>query len=181
MAQDAPVGRDGEGGPERRRCDPGLSHERDLTVTREHTARSLGSGDVEALGTPALLALVEATCVGAIADALDPTETTVGTWAEVEHLRPSPVGTTVHARATLVGHHGTRLEFAVTVEQPGRETDDEGAPLAETVARVRHRRTRVERARFLAGLDVRRERSGGRDATGASVATDAPPSRTQAP
>ena len=126
------------------RCDPGLQHERDLTVTAERTARALGSGDVEALATPALLALAEAACVGAIATELAEGETTVGTFAEVEHLRPTPVGATVRARATLIGHHGTRLEFSVTVEQDG-----------EAVARVRHRRMLVERERFLAGLAKR--------------------------
>lgn len=125
-------------------CDPGAAAERDLTVTAERTARALGSGDVEALATPAILALAEAACVDAIASELDPAETTVGTFAEVEHLRASPVGATVRARATLIGHHGSRLEFSVTVEQDG-----------EPVARVRHRRSLVDRDRFLAGIAAR--------------------------
>lgn len=128
----------------RRRCDPGLDHERDLTVGPEHTATALGSGDVPALATPAILALAEAACVGAVAGDLDEHETTVGTFAEVEHLRATPIGATVRALATLVGHHGDRLEFSVTVEQDG-----------EPVARVRHRRSLVERERFLSGLAKR--------------------------
>jgi predicted thioesterase len=62
-------------------------------------------------------------------------------WAEVEHLKPVVVGEQVCAHATLVGHHGRRLEFTVTVEHAG-----------ETVARVRHRRMLVDRERFLSGL-----------------------------
>lgn len=123
------------------RCDPGLKLNRDLVVTEDHTARSLGSGDVPVLGTPALLALAEGACVQAICDDLPEGETSVGTWAEIEHLKATPVGHTVTAKATLLGHHGRRLEFSVIVEEAG-----------ETVARVRHRRVLVERARFLERL-----------------------------
>jgi fluoroacetyl-CoA thioesterase len=121
------------------RCDPGLKLARDLEVSTEHTAAHLGSGDVPVLGTPALLALAEGACVDAIADDLPEGETSVGTWAEIEHLKATPIGDTVCARATLIGHHGRRLEFNVNVEHRG-----------ETVAKVRHRRVLVDRDRFLA-------------------------------
>jgi fluoroacetyl-CoA thioesterase len=124
-----------------RRCDPGLKHDRTLTVETAHTASSVGSGSVDVLATPALLALAEGACCDAVADDLTPEETSVGTWSEVEHLRAVPVGETVCAHATLVGHHGRRLEFTVRVEHDG-----------DTVARVRHRRMLVDRERFLAGI-----------------------------
>jgi len=123
------------------RCDPGLKLARHLDVGPEHTAEALGSGDVPVFGTPALLALAEGACVDAIADDLPEDETTVGTWAEVEHLKATPVGHHVCANATLVGHHGRRLEFNVNV------VDGD-----ETIARVRHRRVLVDRERFLAKL-----------------------------
>lgn len=125
------------------RCDPGLKLTRELEVTEEHTASALGSGDVPVLGTPALLALAEGACVEAIADDLPHGETSVGTWAEIEHLKATAVGRTVSAHATLLGHHGRRLEFNVTIEEDG-----------QTVARVRHRRLLVERARFLERLST---------------------------
>lgn len=121
------------------RCDPGLKLARHLEVRPEHTAAALGSGDVPVLGTPAILALAEGACVEAIRDDLEDGQTSVGTWAEIEHLKPTPVGSSVCARATLIGHHGRRLEFNVQVEQDG-----------QLVAKVRHRRTLVDRARFLA-------------------------------
>ena len=123
------------------RCDPGLKLARTLQVDTSHTAQSLGSGDVAVLGTPALLALAEGACVDAIADELPVGETSVGTWAEVEHLRATPVGDTVCAHATLIGHHGRRLEFRVTIDHDG-----------EPVARVSHRRVLVDRVRFLGKL-----------------------------
>ncbi|MEX1176959.1 MAG: thioesterase family protein, partial [Nitriliruptor sp.] len=123
------------------RCDPGLKLARTLQVDHDHTAVALGSGDVPVLGTPALLALAEGACVDAIRDELEPDQTSVGTWAEIEHTKPTPVGRTVCAHATLIGHHGRRLEFSVTIDQDG-----------ETVAKVRHRRVLVDRERFLAKL-----------------------------
>lgn len=123
------------------RCDPGLRLARHLEVGEDQTALALGSGDVPVLGTPALLALAEGACVDAIADDLPDGETSVGTWAEIDHLKATPVGRTVCAHATLVGHHGRRLEFRVTVEQDG-----------EVVARINHRRILVERERFLTKL-----------------------------
>ena len=120
------------------RCDPGLRCDRQLEVAEEHTARALGSGDVPVLATPSLLTLAEAACIEAIADDLPQGQTSVGTWAEVEHLKATPIGCTVHAHATLIGHHGRRLEFKVNVEQDG-----------EPIARVSHRRVLVDRDRFL--------------------------------
>jgi fluoroacetyl-CoA thioesterase len=124
-------------------CDPGLKLDRTLEVEDEHTALSLGSGDVPVLGTPALLALAEGACVDAIRDDLPDGQTSVGTWAEIEHLKATPVGHSVCAHATLIGHHGRRLEFNVLVEDAG-----------DTIAKVRHRRVLVDRARFLAKVPV---------------------------
>lgn len=121
-------------------CDPGLSRTRRMVVEEHHTARALGSGDVPVLGTPWVLVLAEAACADAIAGEIPEGQTSVGVWAEVEHQRRSEIGETVEAEATLVGHHGRRLEFSVLVRH-----DD------EIVARVRHRRLLVDRERFLAG------------------------------
>lgn len=128
-------------------CDPGLRETRSLTVSPAVTAAELGSGDVPVLGTPALLALAESACVAALAHDLPEGKTSVGAWAEIEHERPTPVGREVCAEATLIGHHGRRLEFNVLVRQGD-----------EIVARIRHRRVLVDRARFL-------ERVGATEAT----------------
>lgn len=119
-------------------CDPGLKESRHLLVTKQHCADVLGSGDVPVLGTPALLALAEGACVDAIRGDLPEGQTSVGQWAEIEHIKPTAVGREVDAEATLVGHHGRRLEFKVII----RSSD-------EIVAKVRHRRVLVDRARFL--------------------------------
>jgi fluoroacetyl-CoA thioesterase len=127
-------------------CDPGLKTTRSLTVSPAVTAAEIGSGDVPVLGTPALLALAESACVAALAEDLPEGQTSVGAWAEIEHERPTPVGEEVTAEATLIGHHGRRLEFNVIV----RQGDD-------IVARIRHRRVLVDRERFLDRVGVPEE------------------------
>ncbi len=123
-------------------CDPGLRETRCLSVSAEDLATALGSGDVPVLGTPAILALAESACVAAICDDLPEGTTSVGTWAEIEHERPTAQGHEVTAEATLIGHHGRRLEFQVIVRE------DE-----VIVARVRHRRVLVDRERFMKKVD----------------------------
>lgn len=124
-------------------CDPGLRTSRHLKVLARHCADELGSGDVPVLGTPAILALAEGACVSAICEDLPEGQTSVGQWAEIEHLQPTPAGREVDAEATLIGHHGRRLEFQVIVRQGD-----------EIVSKVRHRRVLVDRDRFLEKVGV---------------------------
>ena len=91
------------------------------TVTDSDTARALGSGDVNVLGTPRALALAEAATVRAAAASLATGQTTVAIHVELDHLAPSPVGATVRADAELVYRSGRRLTFDVRLTQDGRE------------------------------------------------------------
>ncbi len=124
-------------------CDPGLREHTSLKVREENTALAIGSGTVPVLGTPAVLELAERACVAAICNDLDEGQTSVGTWAEVNHDKPSAIGDEVTADATLVGHHGRRLEFSVIV----RSGD-------VVVAKVRHRRVLVDEARFMGKVNA---------------------------
>ena len=121
--------------------EPGLRGEASAVVDEGRTAVALRSGDVPVLGTPAVLALAEEAAVAALRGRLEPDETSVGAWVELEHLRPTPVGTEVTARATLVSVDGRVLGFEFEVSDP-----------RGSVARGRHRRAVVERERFLGGL-----------------------------
>lgn len=82
-------------------------------VTADDTALALGSGDVPVLATPRLVAWLEAATVAACPD-LDPSETSVGTRVDVEHLVASPPGARVDARAEVVHRDGRLLRFAVS-------------------------------------------------------------------
>lgn len=116
----------------------GLEATVEETVTEAMTAQRLGSGDVPVLGTPAVLALIEAAAVAAVTDALEPGQTTVGASVELEHLAPTAVGAKVTATAGLVEVEGRRLQFSFEVTDP-----------AGPVARGTHTRVIVDRDRFV--------------------------------
>ena len=82
-------------------------------VTGADTAAALGSGELPVLGTPQVLALAERATVAAVAGALEPGTTTVGTRVELDHLAASPVGAELEVEAVLERVAGRRLQFAV--------------------------------------------------------------------
>jgi predicted thioesterase len=88
-------------------------------VSPDDTARALGSGDLEVLGTPRLLAWCEAATVAALTGALAAGETSVGTRVELVHQRATPVGGSVEVRADLVHVDGRLLRFEVAAESDG--------------------------------------------------------------
>ena len=116
---------------------PGLTGEATVRVSETHTAAALGSGNVSAFSTPALIALMEGAAVAALEGRLPDGQTSVGTRLDVRHLAATPVGMTVRATATLIQVDGRRLVFAV-------EAHDD----AEQVGAGTHERFVVERARF---------------------------------
>lgn len=122
-------------------CVPGRRASVSLQVSDDDTAVALGSGDVRVLATPRVLALAEKAAVQALGSCLPPDKTSVGAWVELEHLAPSRPGDTVTAEAVLLGVHGRRLEFSITVSANG----------GGEVAHLRHRRVLVDRSRFETG------------------------------
>jgi fluoroacetyl-CoA thioesterase len=97
----------------------GLRGEASLVVTEADTARSLGSGSVDVLGTPRLLALCEqATCL-ALEGRLPEGSSTVGMRVQIDHLQPTPVGVEVTAEAVLDRVEGRRVIFTVSASDPG--------------------------------------------------------------
>jgi fluoroacetyl-CoA thioesterase len=91
-------------------------------VTDEDTAIALGSGDVPVLGTPRLVAWLEAATVSTAAALLEDGHTTVGTAVRVKHRHPTSVGGTIGCTAEVVSgpDEKGRLTFAV------RAVDGEG-------------------------------------------------------
>jgi len=107
------------------------------------TAAAVGSGDLPVLGTPILLAWLEAATV-AVCGATDRL-TTVGTRVAVDHVRPSAVGTQVMCTAEVAEIDGRIVTFKVqaTQEQDGTQA---------LVGRGVVTRAIVERVAFLAKL-----------------------------
>ncbi|WP_067904677.1 thioesterase family protein [Nocardia vaccinii] len=90
-----------------------------LTASTEHivadhdTASALGSGSLDVLGTPRLLAWLENSTVKALADHLPPGTTSVGTEVSLRHLRATAVGDTICITSEVTGHEGRSVDFTV--------------------------------------------------------------------
>lgn len=97
----------------------GMRGDAKLVVTDADTARALGSGIVDVLGSPRLVALCEEACCNAVEHALEEGTTTVGMRIQFDHLQPTPVGGEVIAEALLEKIEGRRLKFTVSASDPG--------------------------------------------------------------
>ncbi|MGP1436859.1 MAG: thioesterase family protein [Phocaeicola sp.] len=119
----------------------GLVHTSTLVVDEKSTALAMGSGDMEVLATPVMMALMENAAMLAVAGRLPEGSTTVGGHIESSHLHPSKVGTVVTATAVLEKIEGRKLYFHVEARQ-GEMVIGEGT----------HLRFMVDRERFLSKL-----------------------------
>jgi predicted thioesterase len=112
-----------------------------FTVTEDDTAAALGSGSLPVLGTPRLLAWLEAATCAAVEPALGPGATSVGTRVTVEHRAASPVGAVVEVSASTTYVDGRLHRFTVSA----RHAADQKVVATGEVTRVV-----VDAERFLA-------------------------------
>ncbi len=91
----------------------GLTHTSQLTVNEGVTAVAMGSGDMPVLATPSMMALMENAAMLAVAGHLPEGCTTVGGHITSSHLKPSKLGDTVTATATVTRVDGKKIEFKV--------------------------------------------------------------------
>jgi predicted thioesterase len=97
----------------------GLRGEARLVVGDTDTAVALGSGDVDVLGTPRLVALFEQATIDALRGVLDAGQSSVGMRVQVDHLQPTPVGAEIVVEASLDKIEGRRITFTVTASDSG--------------------------------------------------------------
>lgn len=105
---------------------PGIRGELRRTVTPDMTAGHLGSGGVQVLATPYMIAMMEGASYRAVQPYLAPGQSTVGTQVNVRHLAATPLGMEVRVEAELLEVEGRRLLFAVTAYDE-REKIGEGS------------------------------------------------------
>lgn len=91
----------------------GLTYTSQLTVTEGVTAVAMGSGNMPVLATPSMMALMENAAMLAVADHLPEGCTTVGGHIASSHLKPSKLGDTITATATVTRVDGKKIEFKV--------------------------------------------------------------------
>lgn len=117
----------------------GLTYTCSLTVEERHLAINMGSGDLCVLATPAMVALMEEAAMNAVMPHLTEENSTVGGYIAVSHVKPTALGRTVTATATLTVVEGRKLQFTVSA------TDEEGL-----IGKGEHTRFIVDRERFMA-------------------------------
>ena len=117
---------------------PGMKGDAFTDVSREDTAKEVGSGDLLVYATPCMVALMEGAACEAIANCLQDTETTVGTALNIEHISATPVGMDVRAEATVIAVEGKVITFEV------RAFDEAGE-----IGKGTHKRVIVPTQKFL--------------------------------
>lgn len=91
----------------------GIKGKKELMVTKENTAKVMGSGTLDVFATPAMIALMEETAWTSVQNELEEGSGTVGTAMNVKHVSATPVGMNVTCETELVKVEGRALTFSV--------------------------------------------------------------------
>lgn len=91
----------------------GIKGCKEIVVTRELTAKVMGSGTLDVYATPAMIALMENTAYESVATELEAGMGTVGTLMNVKHVAASPIGMKITCQTELVKVDGRALTFSV--------------------------------------------------------------------
>ena len=114
---------------------PGLTHTQTYLTTLEMRAKQLVS---DVFSTPAMIGLMEYTCVLLVAPYLDENEQTVGIHVDVRHMAPTKIGQSVTVTAELLEVKDNKLRFAVSA------VNDQGVKIGEGT----HRRALINTKSF---------------------------------
>lgn len=118
---------------------PGLTKEITFSVTDDLTAKTVGSGTLDVLATPVMIAKMEEAAWKAVAEHLEEGSGSVGILMNAQHLSATPVGMTVTCKAELTAVEGRKLVYKVTAW-------DEKGPIGEGI----HERAIIQNERFVA-------------------------------
>ena len=92
-----------------------ISFSKKFVVTADQTAKYIGSGDLEVLATPAMLTMVENTAKEYLHKKLAVGETSVGSFIETTHLRPSSINTEIIVELSIPSHEKEKFDFSFKV------------------------------------------------------------------
>jgi fluoroacetyl-CoA thioesterase len=113
----------------------GLTETQTYMTTLEMRAKQLAS---DVFSTPAMIGLMEYTCVLLVAPYLDENEQTVGIHVDVRHMAPTKIGQGVTVTAELLEINNNKLRFAVSA------VNDQGVKIGEGT----HRRALINTNQF---------------------------------
>ncbi len=120
----------------------GRTYQSQTRVEEWMTAEKAGNKGVDVLSTPMLLQLIEEAAVQCLAPTMTPLEVSLGSYIDLTHLAPTPVGFIVRTEVEVIGVDGRRVNFAVAAF-------DEREKIAEGT----HERYVIDKARFLGNLE----------------------------
>ncbi len=89
---------------------PGLVNKQTYVTTQAMRASQLSS---DVFSTPAMIGLMEGTCVRLVAPYLDDDEQTVGIHVDVRHMAPTKIGQSVTITADLMEVKDNKMRFKV--------------------------------------------------------------------
>lgn len=116
----------------------GLSLEKSFIIEDCNSAKSLGSGSLEVLATPAMIAFMENTAMNCVADFLDDGMDTVGVMINSTHIKASKIGDSVLCKACLSEIDGRKLCFTISA------SDSKGI-----IGEAKHERFIINKEKFL--------------------------------
>ena len=114
---------------------PGLTLQQTYTTTLEMRAKQLAA---DIFSTPAMVGLMEGTCVRLVDPYLDENEQTVGIHVDIRHMAPTKIGQSVTVTAEVLESKDNKIRFIVSA------TNDQGVKIGEGT----HRRAVINTKRF---------------------------------
>ena len=125
----------------------GIKGTKEIMVTNENTAKTMGSCTLDVFATPAMIALMENTAYESVASELEEGSGTVGTALNVKHVAATPVGMKVTCETELIKVDGRALTFSV------KAFDEKGL-----IGEGEHERFIVFNEKFQAKADAKLEK-----------------------
>ena len=122
----------------------GESNRIEMIVDKSKLASTVGSGELDVLATPMMIALMEQAASTLLGRFLETGQTSVGTMMNVAHSSATPLGMRVTATATITAQEGRRVDFEVTAKDECGE-----------IGRGTHSRFIVDAQRFQAKTDAK--------------------------
>ena len=124
-----------------------MTYSVEIKVGQNDTAKALGSGELDVLATPRMIALMEEASAKCIKAELDDSESSVGTLIDVKHVSATPLGLKVTATAEVIEVDSRRVVFKVTAN------DEKGL-----IGEGRHERFIINKEKFLSRTNQKLEK-----------------------
>ncbi len=128
--------------------EPGARFSRSFAVDASRAIGFMGP-ELRVYATPSIIHDLETACRDWLLERIGEGEDSVGAVVEIQHLRPTPLGAAATHEVTVSRIEGRRVSFDITVRDA-----------VEEVARARHQRVIVDKARLAAALRAKREKLG---------------------